>query len=446
MTDTGLPANIDAERTILAAVLLDNTAFYEIQEMGLREDDFSLDSHRRIWLRMCGLMDAERAVDTVTLSQALSSHKEIEAVGGWAFVSSITDGIPRRPSIRDYLHIVRDKALARRLMEISSLAIARAADGMDTGAEIAASMSEQILAANAQTIQHAKPVSETIVDAAAQFEMEADAPQGRVLGAHLLTPDIDRLTCGLMPEELCLLAGRPGSGKTEAGLQIALSNARRGLRVHIQSLEMRTRQLHRRLWRLIAHVSVSAMRDPRCLTPEQRQAVRMAQEELADLPISIDETHELTVTDFRSRAVLAAKRWKADLIVVDYSQLLLVPRSKSIIEAAPKQAETLRHIARDYCRTVALAQIRRAPPMDLNRYPDIEDILGSSAFEQAAQVILMLHRTREEKRYTGEDYCFLGKMRELQQLQPFGINAMPWGEFTDRYSDKQPAPHWSERE
>jgi len=88
---------------------------------------------------------------------------------------------------------------------------------------------------------------------------------------------------------------------------------------------MRTQQLHRRLWRLMAGIPVSAMRDPRCLTPDQRQAVRFAQEELADLPICIDDTHELTVTDFRSRAVLAAKRWKADLMIVDYAQLLLVP-------------------------------------------------------------------------------------------------------------------------
>jgi replicative DNA helicase len=117
---------------------------------------------------------------------------------------------------------------------------------------------------------------------------------------------------------------------------------------------------------------------------------------------------------------------------MDYAQLLLVSRAKNIIEAAPKQAETLRHIARDYCRTLALAQLRRAPPNDLNRYPDIEDIFGSSAFEQAAQMILMLHRGRKDKRYTGEDYCIIGKMRELQEIQPLEITAKSWGAFCDR--------------
>jgi replicative DNA helicase len=143
---------------------------------------------------------------------------------------------------------------------------------------------------------------------------------------------------------------------------------------------------------------------------------------------------------------LAAKRWKAELLIVDYAQLLLVPKARTIIEATPRQAETLRHIARDYCRTVAMAQIRRAPPTDLNRYPDIEDILGSSAFEQAAQIILLLHRTRKEKEYTGEDFCFLGKMRELQALGAFGIRAERWGEFRDRFEEPEPKVIWSERD
>ena len=429
-----MPSSVEAERSILGAVLLDNQAFFEAQEFGLDSADFWLDSHGRIWNRMADLMDAQRAVDTVTLCQALAAAKQIEQVGGWAFVSSLTDGLPRRPQVKEYIRIVKDKALLRRMMQIGSAAVARAADGSEAAAAIMADVNDQILSASALKVGHGQEVAEILPGEAVRFEQEASAGPGGTLGASLLTAEIDRVTSGLMEEELCILAGRPGSGKTEAALQIALANARRGLRVHIQSLEMRKRQLVRRLWRLIAQVPVSAMRDPRCLTPDQRQDVRMAQEELADMPIFIDDRHELTVSEFRSRAVLAARRWKADLILVDYAQLLLVPRARGIVEAAPKQAETLRHIARDYCRTVALAQIRRAPPQDLNRYPDIEDILGSSAFEQAAQVILMLHRTRHKKQYTGEDFCFLGKMRELQDLRAFGIQAEKWGAFRDRYA------------
>jgi replicative DNA helicase len=444
--DSGLPANVDAEKTILGAVLLDNQAFYEVQEAGLEPEDFSLDSHRRIWQRMCDLMDAQKAVDIVTLVDELARNKEVEAIGGVAYLAMLTEGLPRRPVIGEYLRIVRDKSLARKLMLISGAAIARAADQSEAALGIAAEMGDQILQASARVMRRATEVTEILPAAAIEFEREADALAGGILGACLLTPEIDRITCGLMSEELCLLAGRPGCGKTEGGLQIAVANARQGRRVHIQSLEMRGHQLLRRLWRLMAKVPVAKMRDPRTLTPEERQAIRRAQEELADLAIEIDDTHELTVSEFRSRAVLAAKRWKADLLVVDYAQLLMVPKARTIIEAAPRQAETLRHIARDYCRTVAMAQIRRAPPTDLNRYPDIEDILGSSAFEQAAQVILLLHRTRKDKAYTGEDFCFLGKMRELQELRAFGIRAERWGEFRDRFAEPEPKVIWSDRD
>ncbi len=445
--DYGVPASMDAERTILGAVLLDNMAFYEAQEAGLEEEDFSLDSHRRIWLRMAELMDGSQAVDIVTLANQLGKAKEVEAIGGVAYLAQLTEGLPRRPVIHEYLRIVRDKALARRLMLIGSTAIARAVDGGDTAGQIASEMGDQILEATARVTRQATPVVEILADAAGRFEREADSAAGTVLGAHLLTTEIDRVTSGLMNEELCLLAGRPGCGKTEGALQIAVANARRGLRVHIQSLEMRSHQLLRRVWRLMGRVAVAKMRDPRTLTPVERQAIRLAQEELADLPIEIDDTHELTVSEFRSRAVLAAKRWKADLLIVDYAQLLLVPKARTIVEAAPKQAESLRHIARDYCRTVALAQLRRAPPNDLNRYPDIEDILGSSAFEQASQLILLLHRTRKDKEYTGEDFCFLGKMRELQELRSFGIRAERWGEFKDRFTEPEYGKkHWSEKD
>jgi replicative DNA helicase len=440
-----LPANVDAERTILGAVLLDNMAFYEAGEAGIEPEDFLVDTHRRIWQRMSDLMNAAQAVDIVTLAHELARNKEIETVGGVTYLATLTEGLPRRPVIGAYLRIVKDKALAWRLMLIGSTAVARAAEGSDTAAKIAGEVGDQILEASARVSRQAAPVAEVLPDAAMKFEQEADSPAGTILGAHLLTAEIDRVTSGLMGEELCLLAGRPGCGKTEGALQIALANARRGLRVHFQSLEMRNQQLLRRLWRLMARIPVSKMRDPRTLTPSERHAIRMAQEELAGLPIEIDDTHELTTSEFRSRAVLAAKRWKADLLIVDYAQLLLVPKARNIIEAAPRQAEALRHIARDYCRTLALAQIRRAPPSDLNRYPDIEDILGSSAFEQASQLILLLHRTRKDKEYTGEDFCFLGKMRELQDLRSFGIKAERWGEFRDRFAQPDYGkPHWSD--
>ena len=125
--EAGLPANVDAEKTILGAILLDNAAHAEAAEV-LKADDFSLDSHRRIFLRMSELVDSSRAVDIVTLANELSRYKEVEAVGGVAYLASLTEGLPRRPVIEDYIRIVKDKSMLRRLMGICSAAIAKAAD------------------------------------------------------------------------------------------------------------------------------------------------------------------------------------------------------------------------------------------------------------------------------------------------------------------------------
>src|SRR5271170_6493463 len=129
------PANIDAEKTILGAILLDNAAHSEAAEK-LDSEDFSLDSHRRIFLRMSELMNAQRAVDIVTLSHELARYKEVESVGGVAYLASLTEGLPRRPVIEEYIRIVKDKSLLRKLMGICSLAIARAADQGETALEV----------------------------------------------------------------------------------------------------------------------------------------------------------------------------------------------------------------------------------------------------------------------------------------------------------------------
>ena len=143
--DVGLPCNIDAEKTILGAVLLDNAALKEIS-ISLEADDFFLDSHRRIWQRMADLYTSGRPIDIVTLSAELSKNKEIEAVGGIAYLCSLTEGLPRRPVIDEYIRIVADKSIARRIMAISSTIIARAADQSESATQTLAVLEAQLVA------------------------------------------------------------------------------------------------------------------------------------------------------------------------------------------------------------------------------------------------------------------------------------------------------------
>src|SRR3984885_943777 len=160
--EAGLPANLDAEKTILGAILLDNAAHAEAAE-ALKSDDFSLDSHRRIFLRMSELVDSGRAVDIVTLANELSRYKEVESVGGVAYLASLTEGLPRRPVIEDYIRIVKDKSLLRRLMSICSAAIARAADQSETALEVIGDAEARLLEVSEKGITHGLQALDLIV-------------------------------------------------------------------------------------------------------------------------------------------------------------------------------------------------------------------------------------------------------------------------------------------
>src|SRR5271156_4849981 len=133
--ERGLPASIDAERSILGAILLDNHAYNEAAEK-LRAEDFALDSHQRIFARMAELMDNSHAVDIVTLAEELAKRKEVESIGGVAYLASLTEGLPRRLSIEEYVRIVKDKSLLRQLIGICSSAITRAADQSESALDV----------------------------------------------------------------------------------------------------------------------------------------------------------------------------------------------------------------------------------------------------------------------------------------------------------------------
>src|SRR6202142_1175030 len=130
-----LPANVEAERSILGAILLDNFAYNQAAEH-LRVEDFSLDSHRRIYSRMVDLAESSRPIDMITLIEELDRHKDLQPIGDVGYVSSLLDGVPDRPSIEHYVKIVRDKALLRGLIHAANTAIARAADQSDAAEEV----------------------------------------------------------------------------------------------------------------------------------------------------------------------------------------------------------------------------------------------------------------------------------------------------------------------
>ena len=245
--DAGLPANVDAEKTILGAILLDNSAHSEAAEK-LEAEDFSLDSHRRIFLRMTELMDAQRAVDIVTLANELARYKEIEAIGGVAYLASLTEGLPRRPVIEEYIRIVKDKSLLRKLMGICSMAIARAADQGETALEVLGAAETQLMEVTEKGLSHGFQSLHQIVEHSFGTIDNLYKQSREVTGLATGFTDFDRLTSGLQKGELIIIAARPSMGKTALAINMAQNAAIVSkATVAVFSLEMSKESLLRRM-------------------------------------------------------------------------------------------------------------------------------------------------------------------------------------------------------
>src|SRR6516225_8238614 len=215
-----LPANVEAERSILGAILLDNLAYNQAAEH-LRPEDFSLDSHRRIYSRMIDLAESSRPIDIITLIEELERNKELQAIGDTAYVSSLLDGVPDRPSIEHYVKIVRDKALLRGLIHAANAAIARAADQSDAAEDVLNDVQAEIFTLSEKRIGRGfLNVTEIVKDSFGSVDALLQRGQ-RITGLATHYDDLDEMTSGLQTSDLVILAARPSMGKTALAINMA---------------------------------------------------------------------------------------------------------------------------------------------------------------------------------------------------------------------------------
>src|ERR1039458_5026891 len=236
--ERGLPVSMEAERSILGAILLDNSLYDQAAE-NLTPDDFSLDAHRRVYSRMRGLQETGRPVDMITLVEELDRRKEVEAIGGVAYLSSLIDGVPDRPSIEHYVRIVRNKALLRGLINLAQNAIAEAIEHSDEAEEVLGRAEQAIFQLSENRIgQGFMNIPSIIKGSFGSLEELLDRGQ-EITGLETHYTLFDKLTSGLQPSDLIIIAARPSMGKTALAMNIAENAAvLDGKVVGVFSLEM----------------------------------------------------------------------------------------------------------------------------------------------------------------------------------------------------------------
>ena len=398
--DAGLPANVDAEKTILGAILLDNASHSEAAEK-LEPDDFSLDSHRRIFLRMSELMDAQRAVDIVTLSAELDRYKEREAVGGVAYLASLTEGLPRRPVIEEYIRIVKDKSLLRRLMAICSSAIARAADQSEDAIGVLDVVGSQLLDVSQKSISGGFQSLDQIVANSFGSIDNLYKESREVTGLATDFTELDRMTSGLQKGELFILAARPSMGKTAFAINIAQNAAVNSQAVvAVFSLEMSKESLLRRMLASQAWVDQRKLQTG-FLGREDHDKLQNALGQLVESRLFIDDTAGISLAEMRAKARrLKLNSGGLDLIVIDYLQLMTatLAGSKKGYENRTQEVSAisrgLKALAKELdVPVIALSQLSRASERrGDDKRPMLSDLRESGSIEQDADVVAFIHR------------------------------------------------------
>jgi len=394
-TISRMPANVEAERSILGAILLDNHAYNDAAEH-LKPEDFSIDAHRRLYSRMMDLSESSRPIDIITLVEELERRKELQAIGDVGYVSSLLDGVPDRPSIDHYVKIVRDKAILRGLIHVANAAIAKASEQADSADEILNDAEAAVFQLSEKRIgkgfQSVKEISHNSggIDALLQRGQ-------RITGVATHYNDLDELTAGLQKSDLVVLAARPSMGKTAFAMNIAENAAiDDGKTVGIFSLEMANEALLQRLLSSRAIVDAHKLRTG-SLWKDDREKLMRAAAELADAPMFIDDTPGLSISEMRARARrLKQSQGRLDLLVVDYLQLMSggSKRFENRTQEVSAISRGLKAIAKELqVPVLALSQLSRAPESRGGDHrPQLSDLRESGSIEQDADVVMFIFR------------------------------------------------------
>jgi len=388
------PQNLEAESSVLGGILLENEAVNLVLEL-LRPDDFYRESHRKIFRAMIELSDRSEPIDLITLSEFMKSRNDLEAVGGTAYLASLADFVPTAANISYYARIVREKSILRSLISTATDIATRGYEDqgnveefLDTAEKVIFEISEKKVKASFVAVgDMIKDTLKTVEKLYERKEMVTGVPTGY--------DDLDRLTAGLQPADLIVVAGRPSMGKTAFSLNIATNAAFAGTGVAVFSLEMAKEQLVLRMLCSEARVDNSKIRSG-YLGERDFPKLANAAGRLHEAPIYIDDTPAISILELRAKArrLVRDRTKKVGLIVVDYLQLMRgMGTANNREQEISEISRSLKALAKElHVPVIAISQLNRRVEDRGDKRPLMSDLRESGAIEQDADVIMFIYR------------------------------------------------------
>jgi replicative DNA helicase len=393
--DAGLPANVDAERTILGAVLLDNRAWDEVIK-GLRPDDFSLESHRRIAFRMGQMAKRDTAIDIVTLANELAKNREVEGIGGVAYLASLTEGLPRRPVIDEYIRIVKDKSLLRRQMAICSASIARCADQSEPALEIIGE-TEAEMNTLAQSFRRERSLPEMAYTA---MDNLLRARKGEVKRYITSGCDmIDRTVGGYARGELTMIAARPKIGKSALVRQGIYTNCKIGNFCHYISPEMQDEKIILLLAARLADIPWRYVNHPETMNEAQVNVLQACVGEVSDWPLRLDCRTPITAQEAVALGRATKREKNTHLLGIDYFQKLHWGKANENrwMQQSDAWGDFSNLAKSEDMAVVVLSSLTEGKAKDMDHPPTENELRGSGDAKFEVSTLYILHRKRDEK-------------------------------------------------
>ena len=432
------PASLAAETAILGAILLNNGHYQQAAGL-IAAADFFLDSHRRLFMRMGELMTEGKSVDIVTLAEQLQRNKELSVVGGLAYLASLTEGLPRRLSIEEYVRIVKDKSLLRQTIAESDRVGALAVDQSGSAEEVLAEAESAFRRIAGQAITAGlTSVGEYVKSHYPRID-EIFEHSARLTGIASGFWCLDHLTAGFQPKELTILGARPSIGKTAVAGNMAVHAAMSGKTVAFFSLEMPSKALIDRMCCARGQVDLQAHRHGR-LSEVQKQYYLRALAEIIDAPLYIDDQPAQTAVAIEAKAARLQASAGLDLVVVDYLGLMAGERKgmenrEQVVAGISRAMKGL--AKRLNVPVILLSQLNRELSKRVDKRPVLSDLRESGAIEQDADMVLFLHReeyyNRDDLSLAGQGELIIAKARN----GPLGIVRLHYDARTCRFSSER---------
>jgi len=390
------PQNIEAEKSVLGALLLDSEAMIKIGDI-LRPDDFYQPKHNRIFEAIRELFEKNTPIDTITLTDRLKDKKQLKEIGGVAYLTELANSVPSSAHIRRHAKIVADKAALRRLISTASTITETAFDSKEESEKILDEAEAQIFKLSRErSSERFVPIEEVLeesFDRIDRLHKDKSALRGLPTGFR----DIDQKLSGLQNSDLIILAGRPSMGKTALALDIGLNAATESnLPVGIFSLEMSREQLVDRLICSEAAVDSWKLRTGN-LNDEDFVKIGQAMGSLSEAPIFIEDSPIANVMEIRAKARRLQAEHKIRLLIIDYIQLIegggYQGGDRNRVQEMSEISRALKALARELeIPVLALSQLSRAVEQRDPQIPRLADLRESGSIEQDSDVVMFIYR------------------------------------------------------